>query len=133
MAIRLSVGSCNTIVESLTAKFSTVDAYCRVYAGTRPTTAGGTTGDTLIAEITGISWNSATGGTTSISSSSWGSAATDGTAGWARILDSTDETYCIDGNCGTAATCDFVIDKEVVTAGEDMYLTAADIIMSEEE
>jgi hypothetical protein len=131
MAIKVSVPACNAIVEALTTQFCTVDAFCRVYAGTQPGTAGGTVGDTLITEIAGVSWNSAVGGTTSLAGSSWGSAATDGTAGWARILNSTDETMCIDGNCGTAATCDFVIDKEVVTVGDDMYLTAADIIMPE--
>jgi hypothetical protein len=101
----------------------------KVYGGTQPTTGGGTAGtQEILVQIEPIGWNSATSGTATISSTVGSSAGTGGDAVWARLSDSSGTAYIIDGGCGTAATCDFVINEDGIVAEAVITLTTATII-----
>jgi hypothetical protein len=101
----------------------------KVYGGTQPTTGGGTAGtQEILVQMDLIGWEAATNGTSAISASVVGTAGTDGDAVWARLSDSSGTAYIIDGGCGTAATCDFVIDEASIAFEAPITLTDATIM-----
>lgn len=104
----------------------------QIYNGTQPGTGGnGTTGCTMIAEISGISWSTSTSGTAALASTSYtATAGTNGTATWARLIGSSTSgtAYCFDSDCGTSSTKGFVIDSEIISAGDVITLTGASFV-----
>lgn len=135
MAIRLNDPIRSKIADQISAYLSGTSGtkgtagVLKVYNGTQPGTAGGTSGTSLlIVEISPISWSNASNGTAAISTNVTGTAGTDGTATWARLSDSSGTAYIIDGNCGTSAASDFVIDIAEITATSVVTLSAATLI-----
>jgi hypothetical protein len=135
MAIRLNSTLRSYIVDSgVVAVLGSGSALLRLYTGTQPADGGGSTsGCVLLCTIdtTAPAWASASNGTAALSAGSYtGTTGTSGTVEWARLSDSGGTSYVVDGNCGTAATCDYVIDSAVFsTAGATVTLTAATLIM----
>lgn len=132
MAIRLNAGIRNSIVDSGVVAVVNY-GILGLYNGTQPGTGGGSTsGCTRISVINADvpAWAGAVGGTASLTAGTYtGTAGSTGTISWARLADGGGTSYIIDGNCGTAATCDFVIDSAVVTVGATITLSSANIIM----
>jgi hypothetical protein len=114
----------------------------KIYSGTQPTNADteptGTSG-TVLCQIIGIGWGGSNGtvgatcGTAAFGTAAGytGTGAITGTAGWARMRTygtnflGSAGTYTIDGNVGTASTCDFVINSvSIVATGAVSLLTA---------
>lgn len=130
MALRIQNDLRSAIVDMITGTYGT--ARLRVYGGTQPGTAGDSTTANVLADFTVaenvISWNPATNGTAAISASKTTTAGTTGTASWARLSSTDGTSFVIDGACGTASTCDFVIDAAAISAGAVVTLTAATII-----
>ena len=128
MAIRLNDPLRSKIVDSGIVGFLGA-AVLNVYAGTQPGTGGGSTsGSVLLVQIGSIAWNAASNGTATITGNKAGTSGTSGTPGWARLSDSSGTGYIADGNCGTASTCDFVIDTAVIAGTTVITLTAATIV-----
>lgn len=101
----------------------------KVYTTPQPGTAGVTSGTcTMIVELSPLSWAAGSNGTCTLSASRAGTAVADGTAAWARLSDYSGTGYILDGSCGTAAACDFVIDSTVISSGAVVTLTAATIV-----
>lgn len=132
MAIRINNALRSKMVDNVTAYLSGTGgtsgsmAMLRVYSGTQPGTAGGTSG-TMLVQIDSISWVAGSNGTATITTNNTGTAATTGVSAWARLSGTDGTTYVIDGNCGTS-TQDFVIDIASITAEGVVTLTAATII-----
>lgn len=148
MALRLSNDLKNYIINQGIVKQMAGTAgtggtcVIKIYSGTQPTNADteptGTSG-TMLCEIIGVGWGGsngtigATSGTASLGTASGytGTAAATGTAGWARMrtygtnFTGSAGTFTIDGNVGTASTCDFVINSaSIVSTGAVSLLTA---------
>ena len=107
-----------------------------IYTGTQPTNADtaptGTSG-TVLCTMINMGWGGTTGdqstvgstaGTTGFAAAAggyFGTAVYTGTAGWARLVTvgtgftGSAATFRIDGNVGTAATCEFVINSVSIT------------------
>jgi hypothetical protein len=101
----------------------------RVYGGTQPGTGGATAGvGEVIVQMTALSWNPATAGTAALAATKTGTAGTTGTATWARLSDTSGTAYIIDGDCGTGATCNFIISVATITAADVVTLNTASII-----
>ena len=122
-----------------------------IYTGTQPTNAdtatSGTSG-TILCQIINIGWGGTTGdastigataGTTGLAAGTGGysgTAVATGTAGWARLLTvgtgftGSAATFRIDGNVGTAATCEFVIDSVSITASGEVKILSLPISIS---
>ena len=134
MAIALNTALQNYIVTTgVIAALGNGNAILRVYNGTRPGTAGGSTaGCALLVQIgtagAGIGWNASTSGSAGITGNFTGTCGSTGTASWARLSDSGGVNYIIDGNVGTASTSDFTIDNIVVTLAGVVTLTQASIV-----
>jgi hypothetical protein len=134
MAQRLSKDLKNYIVNQAIVKIMAGTmgtggtASMTIYTGTQPTdadTAPSGTSGTVLCTITGIGWGGSNGtrgatcGTVSFGTSVGyaGTGIYDGTAGWARMVTvgtgftGSAATFRIDGDCGVAATCSFVIDN----------------------
>lgn len=132
MAIRLGDSIRSKIVDVVTAYISGTggtagsQGMLRVYSGTQPGTAGGTSG-TLLVTINGLAWTSASNGTSAIIESCVGTSATSGTAGWARLSGTDGSSYIIDGACGETVE-DFVIDFIAIADASPVTVTAATII-----
>jgi hypothetical protein len=128
MAIRLNNAMRSQIVNSgIVGGFGT-SGILKVYGGTQPSTGGEATTQGIIVEIGSIDWGAATNGTALITGTKTGTANTAGTATWARLSGSDGTSYIIDGNCGTASTCDFVIDAVGIASTSIVSLTAATIV-----
>lgn len=115
-------------------------AHLYIYTNTQPASADeGTAGTlagtygTLLCQIIGIAWTSATGGTCALANATgyYGTTETAGTAGWARLECVNDKGTCrIDGNIGTGAGNVFTINQSIFsTAGQIITLTSASIYM----
>jgi hypothetical protein len=101
----------------------------KVYDGTQPGTGGSTSGaSNMIIQFSSLSWAVGTNGSCLLSSAVLGTAGMDGTATWARLSNADGSTYIIDGNCGTASTCEFVIDAAEIVQDQVITLSAATFI-----
>lgn len=131
MAIRLNDAIRNAMVNSVItglAGTSGSAGMLRIYSGTQPGTAGGTSGTSLLlVQFSGVSWAAASNGTSGILTAYSGTASTTGTAAWGRLSGSDGTSHVIDGDCGIT-TQDFLIDAVVLTAGGSVSLTSASII-----
>jgi hypothetical protein len=116
-------------------------AQLEIYTGAQPADADSATSGTLLCTITGIGWattGGATSGTAALANAAGytGTAATTGTAGWARMktvglgYTGSAATHVIDGDVGTASTCVFVINAVSITAGGVVSLLTAPISLS---
>jgi hypothetical protein len=129
MAIRLNDAIRTGIVDSGIVGMLGTSGILKIYNTPQPPAGGEATTSNLIVTISGISWNPATNGTGLISGTKTGTAgATAGTAAWGRLSGTDGSTYLVDGNCGTAATCDFVINAVAIAASSVVSLTAATIV-----
>jgi len=131
MAIKLSTAARNVVVNhAINTHFN--GATLNIYTGSAPSTADAAPSGTLLVTIGGISYEyeSATNGTAYLAESYTAEATEAGVAGYARMLDTWDTDVGIQGNVGTAATCDFVIDKGTFGI-ENVTLTAATITYPE--
>lgn len=128
MALRLNDPLRTKIVDDGIVGYLGTSAILKVYGGTQPGTGGEATTQGIIVQIGSISWGAASNGTASISGAPSGTCGTAGTATWARLSDSSGTAYVIDGNCGTASTCDYVITAIAIDADEVVSLTAAAIV-----
>lgn len=114
-----------------------------IYTGSQPANADAATSGTLLCTIIGIGWGGTTGdastvgciaGTIGLACSAAGisgTAATSGTAGWARMITigtgftGSAATFRIDGDVGTGGASTFVINSVAITAlGTVTLLTA---------
>lgn len=103
-----------------------------VYDGVQPAYpgSGDVVGNNLLVQFSGISWVDGTSGTSAsraLSTRILGTAATTGTATWARLSDG-NKIFCIDGVCGTAGTCDFIINTTQIVKGQTIVLRAATLV-----
>ena len=103
----------------------------RVYSGSAPSTANAAPSGTLLVEITGIYFDAPNNGTAPLTSTYLAEATVGGIAGYARLLDTYGTSVAIQGNVGTAATCDFVISKGTFGI-ENVTLTLATLIQPAE-
>lgn len=137
MAIRLNDVLASKMVDIVTAYLSGTggtagsQGMMRIYNGTQPTVAGGTSG-TLLVAINGLSWTAGTGGSAAINATKTGTcgvgSGTAGTASWGRLSGTDGTGYIIDGSVGTASTSDFVIDAVSIVANSVCSVTAATIV-----
>lgn len=150
MALKLSTDLKNYIVNQGIAKQMAgtmgTGGTCvlRIYNGTQPANADAATSGTMVCEIINIGWGGTgnagtiggTGGTVIHSSGGpgyAGTAYTNGTVTWARMetfgtgFTGSAATHRIDGDCGTASTCTFVINVAVIEKGGSVTLLTAPI------
>lgn len=115
-----------------------------IYTGSQPATADLGTSGTLLCTIVGIGWGGTTGDASTVGCTSGtlgfastvgylGTAATTGTAGWARMVTvgtgytGSAATFRIDGDVGTGASCAFVINAVAITALGTVTILSAPI------
>jgi hypothetical protein len=127
MAIRINDPLRTKMVDAVTANLGS-SGVLKVYAGTQPGTGGATTSETMIVQFESLAWATGSNGTAALLSTKTGTAATNGTAAWARLASTDGSSYVIDGNCGTSAASDFVIDAANISAEAVCTLTKATII-----
>lgn len=102
----------------------------RIYQGTQPAAGGGSAaGSTLLATLTMNATAfgaSANGIVTANAITSDTNAASDGTAQWFRLMDSSETTTYLDGSVGTVAanTEDLQLNATSVTAGGTVAVTS---------
>lgn len=130
MAIKLTNDARDAIISGLTGSYLN-NATLRVYSGSAPSSADAAPSGTLLVEIAGIYFDAAVNGTAALTGSQVAEATVGGIAGYARLLDTYGTNVAIQGNVGTAATCDFVIDKGTFGI-EDVTLTIATLIQPAE-
>lgn len=127
MAVRISEAVRNAELDAIT---TAVDAgsgagLLRIYTGSQPATAATAASGTLLVEIAlnDPSFGAASGGVITLDDDPQpgGAAVSDGTAGWARVLDS-DETTVFDGSVGTSGA-DFTINTAAITTGQTVKVT----------
>jgi len=128
MAIRLNNAMRSAIVNSGIVAFLGTAGIVKVYDGVQAANGGDAATGNMLVQINAISWNTGTNGTALITGTKTGTAATAGTATWARLSGTDGTSYVIDGNCGTAATCDFVIDATSIASTSIVSLTAATLV-----
>jgi hypothetical protein len=130
MAIKLNDYIASPIVEGISIVLSgTGGARLNVYDGVQPSTAGGTSGaSNLLVQFSGLTWVATSYGSCALTNSITGTAGTGGTVSWARLSD-VGETYIFDGNCGTAATCDFIINVGNLGKNQRVVLYSASIVL----
>ena len=116
-------------------------ASIKIYTGTQPATGDAGTSGTLLCTISNIGWATGTGttsGTAALANTAGyaGTAVATGTAGWARMetvgvgYDGSAATHRIDGDVGTAGTCNFVINVVGITSGGVVTLLTAPVSMA---
>lgn len=127
MAIRINDALRTKMVDAVTGNLGSAGVL-KVYSGTQPVTGGDTTSEVMIVEFAGLAWTAGSNGTAALVSTQTGTAATNGTAAWARLASTDGSSYVIDGNCGTSAALDFVIDAVNISALAVCTLTKATII-----
>jgi hypothetical protein len=128
MAIRLNNAMRSAIVNSGIVGFLGTSGIVKVYDGVQAANGGDAATGNCLVQINAVAWNTGTNGTALITGTKTGTAGTAGTATWARLSGTDGTTYIIDGNCGTAATCDFVIDAAPIALSSVVSLTAATIV-----
>jgi hypothetical protein len=128
MAIRINDTMRSQIVDAGIIGGLGTSGILKVYGGTQPSVGGEATTQGIIVQIDGISWSPATNGTSLITGTKTGTAGTAGTAAWARLSGTDGTSYVVDGNCGTAATSNFVIDAVAIDSTSIVSLTAATLI-----
>lgn len=128
MAIKLNSYTRSSIVDLINTNFDRL----HVYSGSPPASSDDGESGTRLTTITGINWSSAAGGTAGlVSPPYYGNDEDVGTAGYARLAEGM-AVYKIQGSVGTAATCDFVISKEIFDGGMgSVTLTEATIVQPE--
>ena len=127
MAIKLNNKVRSSIVDNLISVIH-YGGYVQIYTGSAPSTADAAPTGNLLVEIdtTNIWGNGASNGTSAITLQQTGESGTGGIAGYARWVYTAGE-LCVQGNVGTAATCDFQINKGTFGV-ETITLLAATII-----
>ena len=136
----------NTIANKMAGTMGTGGTtVITIYNGAQPATADYATNGTMLCQIIKIGWGGtgnpgtigATGGTANVSSAGGftGTASTTGVASWARMetfgtgFTGSAATFRIDGDCGTAATCAFVINSTTITALGSVTLVSCPILL----
>lgn len=107
-------------------------ATLNLYSGTQPANADAGTSGTLICTIAGISWNTATNGTTGLASTDGysGTAIKAGTIGWGRMECISEKGTCrIDGNAGSNGGEVWSTTRCIVGAGDAVHLVTADLFV----
>ena len=127
MAIRINDALRTKMVDAVIGNLGSAGVL-KVYSGTQPGTGGDTTAETMIVQFESLAWTVGSNGTAALVSTQTGTAATNGTAAWARLASTDGSSYVIDGNCGTSAASDFVIDTANISAEAICTLTKATII-----
>ena len=123
MAFKLNGAAAAQLADGMKVAIS--GAYLEFYAGAQPGTAGGTAG-TLLGYISAVSLAWSANGTCSLDTPVESTFDLGGTITWARLTKYSSDaggTAIIDGICGTASTCDFVISDAIVNPGDtvDLY------------
>lgn len=136
MALKLSTDLKNFIInDAIVKKMAGTmgtggTTVINIYTGSQPASADAGTSGILLCTIIGIGWGGSNGtigatcGTVAFGTAGGytGTAATGGTAGWARMetvglgYTGSAATFRIDGDVGTASTSTFVVNSTVVTA-----------------
>lgn len=125
MAIKTSTGLAAHLMVTGSAKAAFDSGFIKVYSGTEPATADAAVTGTLLWTIskdgdgTGLTFDATASGRAMIKTAAhvWSGATTAGTAGYWRLVASTDDGTLstsqkrIQGNCGS-------------TAGSDLYMTS---------
>lgn len=137
MAFRLSADLKNLIINNgiigpMAGTWGTTGtASLNVYSGAQPATADAATAGTLLVTIPNVCWAESTAGSSALSVVCNGTAATSGTAGWARLetvgigYNGSAATFRMDGDVGTSATCTFVVNStEIATTAVVSFLTS---------
>ena len=130
MAIKLNNKVRSSIVNNLVAEIH-FGGRVKIYTGNAPSTADAAeTGDLLVEIDSTNTYGAASNGTAVLTLQQTGESGTGGIAGYARWV-YTAGGLCIQGNVGTAATCDFQINKGTFGV-ETVQLLAATIIQPAE-
>lgn len=129
MALRLSTGLRNKILG--TASVSTIFNLCKIaiYSGAQPATADDVATGTLLVTITvsggatGLTWGTPVAGVLSKTvAEDWeGTAVADGTAGWFRLYEATDDA-------AAAETVLARFDGAVSTSGAQLNMSSTSIV-----
>lgn len=127
MAIRVATATRSTMMNAVEAALDggSGPATLEIRTGSQPANADAAASGTLLATLTLNDPAGAQSGgviTMSVSPAVTATAVATGTAGWARLKDSTGATV-LDGSVGTAAT-DFIIDSTSITSGQGVSLVA---------
>jgi hypothetical protein len=127
MTIGFNVALRNSQRDAITTRAG-ASALLRIYAGTRPATAG--TATTLLAQLTCNSTFApgASGGVLTLNAiASATSAAATGTATWWRIVQSNGTTHVLDGSVSTVAagTGDLQLDSTSIVLGGTVAISSA--------
>jgi hypothetical protein len=134
VTIKIAVATRNAMLDTLV---DTVDAgpaagTVKVYTGAQPATADTAASGTLLLTFTckDPAFGAAGSGTVTLDTTPALSAvaAATGTAGWARVADSTGATV-FDGAVGTSGT-DFLISSTSVTSGATVTLSAGSLSLA---
>lgn len=134
MTIKIAVAPRNAMVNALTAAVDAGPAAgtVKVYTGVQPANADAAATGTLLLTFTCAdpSFAAAASGSASMNTSPVlsATAVASGTAGWARVADSTGATV-FDGAVGTSGT-DFTISSTAVTSGATVTLSAGSLTLA---
>lgn len=102
-----------------------------IYTGSQPANADAVATGTLLCTIGSIGWNLATAGTAALCGTYSGTAATTGTAGWARMSTvNSNGTFCIDGDVSISSTSVFQINGAALNTEDVVQLQSANILIS---
>jgi len=132
MAIKLTNALRTRIIDNLFASHFAW-SLLSVYTGSAPSTADEPPSGTLLVGTGEALFGGAANGTANLSTYiSYGGSVEGGTAGYARLCENNASTICIQGNVGTAATCDFIINKGTFGVSEEILLLSATVIQPAE-
>jgi hypothetical protein len=136
MAFLMSVGLQNDLVGRMLTNLAGTSGTAgygrlRIYSGTQPGTAGYGTSGTMLVQIDGICWDTATSGTANLTSISGylGTSVAAGVARWGRLEGSSGISgLIIDGDVGVDFWNVFTINSIDIETSQVISLLNADII-----
>lgn len=134
MAFKINALLKNAVVDTLITNIAGTTgtggtATISLYTGSQPASADAATSGTLLATLVNVSWAASTNGTAALTGAFAGTVLVGGTAGWARFQAiGGDGTFVMDGDVGTGATTNFVIDNpDFSSAGVLVFLQSGSL------
>ncbi len=130
MALKLNSALKSVILNGVRTELGGTSGTANVlslYTGAQPADPDGGTSGTLLCIVAPVTWTATTSGTANLAAYGYGTATVAGTIGHGRMGTG---TSWLNGGAGTATTCTFVLDNEVITVGGIVRLKTCSLYMS---